>query len=175
IEAQLLMLASHNILNPQNGTPITLPSQDMVLGLYYLTKSKKSTPEEPVKGEGKAFYNAEEVIIAHNEGRLDLHANIRIKVDIRNKEGKMERKMIETTAGRVLFNQLVPKDNGFVNALLTKKSLREIIGQILKNTNIPQTVKFLDDIKTLGFRTAFRGGLSFNVNDLTIPEVKEKL
>jgi len=175
IEAQLLMLASHNILNPQNGTPITLPSQDMVLGLYYLTKSKKSTPEEPVKGEGKAFYNAEEVIIAHNEGRLDLHANIRIKVDIRNKDGQMERQMIETTAGRVLFNQLVPKDNGFVNALLTKKSLREIIGQILKNTNIPQTVKFLDDIKTLGFRTAFRGGLSFNVNDLTIPEVKERL
>jgi len=175
IEAQLLMLASHNILNPQNGTPITLPSQDMVLGLYYLTKSKKSTPEEPIKGEGKAFYSAEEVIIAHNEGRLDLHANIRIKVDIRNKEGQMERKMVETTAGRVLFNQLVPKDNGFVNALLTKKSLREIIGQILKNTNIPQTVKFLDDIKTLGFRTAFRGGLSFNVNDLTIPEVKEKL
>ncbi len=175
MEAQLLMLASHNILNPQNGTPITLPSQDMVLGLYYLTKGKKTNKEETIKGEGKAFYSAEEVIIAHNEGRVDLHAWIKVKVNIRNKEGQLENKLIETTVGRVLFNQFVPKDNGFVNALLTKKSLREIIGAILKNTNIPQTVKFLDDTKTLGFRTAFRGGLSFSINDLTIPEVKEQL
>lgn len=175
LEAQLLMLASHNILNPQNGTPITLPSQDMVLGLYYLTKGKKTMGDEIIKGEGKAFYSAEEVIIAHNEGRVDLHAWIKVKAVVRGKEGQLENKLIETTVGRVLFNQVVPKDNGYVNALLTKKSLREIIGAILKNTNIPQTVKFLDDIKTLGFRTAFRGGLSFNVNDLTIPDVKERL
>lgn len=175
LEAQLLMLASHNILNPQNGTPITLPSQDMVLGLYYLTKGKKSTQTETIKGEGKTFYNAEEVIIANNEGRLDLHAVIKVRVSVRGKDGELETRLIETTAGRVLFNQVVPKSHGFVNALLTKKSLREIIGSILKNTNIPQTVKFLDDIKTLGFRTAFRGGLSFNINDLTIPEVKGQL
>ncbi len=175
LEAQLLMLASHNILNPQNGTPITLPSQDMVLGLYYISKGKKSADGEIVKGEGKAFYSPEEVLIAHNEGRADLHAWIKVKVDVRNSEGKLENQLLETTVGRVIFNQFVPKDNGFVNALLTKKSLREIIGQILKNTGIPQTVQFLDDIKTLGFRTAFRGGLSFNIKDLTIPEVKEEL
>ncbi len=175
LEAQLLMLASHNILNPQNGTPITLPSQDMVLGLYYLTKGKKSIGDLVIKGEGKAFYSPEEVIIAHNEGRVDLHAWIKIKANMRNKDGNFEYKLIDTTVGRVLFNQVVPVENGYVNALLTKKSLREIIGGILKNTNIPITVKFLDDIKTLGFRTAFRGGLSFNVNDLTIPDVKERL
>jgi DNA-directed RNA polymerase subunit beta' len=175
MEAQLLMLASHNILNPQNGTPITLPSQDMVLGLYYLTKGKRTNETEFIKGEGKTFYSAEEVIIANNEGKADLHAWIRVKAWVRGKDGQLEYKLIETTVGRVLFNQFVPKDNGYVNALLTKKSLREIIGAILKNSNIPQTVKFLDDIKTLGFRTAFRGGLSFNINDLTIPEVKEKL
>ncbi|MGN6566523.1 MAG: DNA-directed RNA polymerase subunit beta', partial [Flavipsychrobacter sp.] len=175
LEAQLLMLASHNILNPQNGTPITLPSQDMVLGLYYITKAKKSTPEEPVKGEGKAFYSFEEVLIAYNEGRVDMHANIKVKADVRDKDGEIKRELIDTTVGRVIFNQFVPKENGYVNALLTKKSLREIIGQILKNTNIPKTVQFLDDIKTLGFRTAFRGGLSFNIADLTIPLVKEEL
>lgn len=175
LEAQLLMLASHNILNPQNGTPITLPSQDMVLGLYYISKGKKTQGDDVVKGEGKAFYSAEEVIIAHNEGRVDLHAWIRVKADVRSKDGQIERKLIDTTVGRVIFNQFVPKENGFVNALLTKKSLREIIGEILKNTNIPKTVQFLDDIKQLGFRTAFRGGLSFNINDLKIPEMKTEL
>ncbi|MES2479000.1 MAG: DNA-directed RNA polymerase subunit beta' [Bacteroidota bacterium] len=175
LEAQLLMLASHNILNPQNGTPITLPSQDMVLGLYYLTKGKKTTDTEIVKGEGKAFYSAEEVVIANNEGRADLHAWIKVKADVRQKDGSLKNELIETTVGRVIFNQFVPKTNGFVNALLTKKSLREIIGDILKNTNIPQTVAFLDDIKTLGFRTAFRGGLSFNIRDLTVPLIKEEL
>ncbi|RYD57980.1 MAG: DNA-directed RNA polymerase subunit beta' [Sphingobacteriales bacterium] len=175
LEAQLLMLASHNILNPQNGTPITLPSQDMVLGLYYISKGKKTMGDEIVKGEGKAFYSAEEVIIAHNEGRVDLHAWIRVKVDVRQKDGSLQRQLLETTVGRVMFNQHVPKENGFVNALLTKKSLREIIGDILKNTNIPKTVQFLDDIKQLGFRTAFRGGLSFNIRDLKVPDVKEEL
>ncbi len=175
LEAQLLMLSSHNILNPQNGTPITLPSQDMVLGLYYISKGKRSTETEKVKGEGKAFYSTEEVLIANNEGRADLHAFIKIKVNVRNADGTMEHKFIETTVGRVIFNQFVPKENGFVNQLLTKKSLREIIGSILKNTNIPKTVQFLDDIKTLGFRTAFRGGLSFNINDLTVPDIKQQL
>ena len=175
LEAQLLMLSSHNILNPQNGTPITLPSQDMVLGLYYITKGKKSTPEEKVKGEGKVFYNADEVIIAYNEKQIDLHANLKVKANWRNSDGTLTYKLIETTVGRVIFNQFVPKEVGFVNALLTKKNLREIIGDIIKWTSVPVTAKFLDDIKTLGYRMAFRGGLSFNINDLIIPQVKADL
>ncbi len=175
LEAQLLMLSSHNILNPQNGTPITLPSQDMVLGLYYITKGKKSTAEEKVKGEGKAFYSAEEVIIAFNEKMIDLHANIKVKTDVRSADGTLTKKLIDTTVGRVIFNQHVPKGVGFINALLTKKALREIIGDIIKWTSVPITAKFLDDIKTLGYRMAFRGGLSFNINDLIIPEIKQTL
>jgi DNA-directed RNA polymerase subunit beta' len=175
LEAQLLMLSSHNILNPQNGTPITLPSQDMVLGLYYITKGKKSTPTEKVKGEGKAFYSPEEVIIAYNENQVDLHAYIKVKVNVRNENDVLEKKLLETTVGRVLFNQFTPVEVGFVNQLLTKKSLREIIGNIIKWTNVPKTAKFLDDIKTLGFRMAFRGGLSFSINDLIIPDTKEEL
>lgn len=175
LEAQLLMLSSHNILNPQNGTPITLPSQDMVLGLYYITKGKKSTEAEKVKGEGKAFYSQEEVIIAYNEGQLDLHAHIRVRAEVRAADGTISTKLIETTVGRVIFNQFVPKGVGFINALLTKKSLREIIGEIINWTNVPITAKFLDDIKTLGYRMAFRGGLSFSINDLIIPEVKQEL
>jgi DNA-directed RNA polymerase subunit beta' len=175
LEAQLLMLSSHNILNPQNGTPITLPSQDMVLGLYYITKGKKTIGDDIVKGEGKAFYSADEVIIAYNEKQIDLHANIRVKANFRNPDGSLTFKLIETTVGRVIFNQFVPKEVGFVNALLTKKALREIIGDIIKWTNVPVTARFLDDIKTLGFRMAFRGGLSFNINDLIIPAVKEEL
>ncbi len=175
LETQLLMLASHNILNPQNGTPITLPSQDMVLGLYYITKGKKTTATESVRGEGKFFYSSEEVIIAYNEGVVDLHAWIKVKTNIRNADGLLEHKLIETTVGRVLFNQYVPAEVGFVNALLTKKNLREIIGDIIRITNIPKTAKFLDDIKQLGFRTAFQGGLSFNINDLIIPDIKEEL
>src|SRR4051812_33139018 len=150
LEAQLLMLASHNILNPQNGQPITLPSQDMVLGLYYITKGKKSTEAQRVRGEGKSFYSPEEVIIAYNEKQIDLHAFIKVKTTVRisNPNGDtLETKPLETTVGRVLFNQFVPVEVGFVNALLTKKSLREIIGNIIKWTNIPKTVKFLDDIK----------------------------
>lgn len=175
LEAQILMLASHNILNPQNGTPIALPSQDMVLGLYYLTKGRKSTEERKMKGEGMTFYNPEEVIIAYNEGRLDKHAYIKVRVPIRNKAGELEKKLIETTVGLVLFNQIVPKSHGYVNELLTKKSLREIIGKILKNTSIPETVAFLDDIKDLGFEAAYKGGLSFSLNDLIIPNIKEEL
>ncbi|MFN7199671.1 MAG: DNA-directed RNA polymerase subunit beta', partial [Bacteroidota bacterium] len=175
LEAQLLMLASHNILNPQNGTPITLPSQDMVLGLYYITKGKRTTDKEKMKGEGKAFYSSEEVIIAYNEGKIDLHSWIKVKANVRSESGQLEKKLIETTVGRVLFNQHVPAEVGFVNALLTKKNLREIIGDIINITNVPKTAKFLDDIKQLGFRTAFKGGLSFNINDLIIPDVKEEL
>ncbi len=175
LEAQLLMLASHNILNPQNGTPITLPSQDMVLGLYYITKGKRTTDTEIVRGEGKAFYSAEEVIIAYNEKVVDMHAWIKVKTNIRNADGLLEHKLIETTVGRVIFNQHVPAEVGFVNTLLTKKNLREIIGDIIKITNVPKTAKFLDDIKTLGFRTAFQGGLSFSINDLIIPDTKEEM
>ncbi len=175
LEAQLLMLSSHNILNPQNGTPITLPSQDMVLGLYYITKGKKTMGDDIVKGEGKAFYSSDEVIIAYNEKQIDLHANIRVRANFRNPDGTLTYKLIETTVGRVIFNQFVPKEVGFVNALLTKKALREIIGDIIKWTSVPITARFLDDIKTLGFRMAFRGGLSFNINDLIIPVVKEEL
>ena len=174
LEAQLLMLSSHNILNPQNGTPITLPSQDMVLGLYYITKGKKSMGDLVVRGEGKAFYNLDEVIIAYNEDKIDLHANIRVKTNIRE-NGVLVNKLIETTVGRVLFNQHTPIAVGFVNQLLTKKSLREIIGDIIKITDVPTTAKFLDEIKTLGFKMAFRGGLSFNVNDLVVPETRQAL
>ena len=175
LEAQLLMLASHNILNPQNGTPITLPSQDMVLGLYYISKGKKSTDREKVRGEGKAFYSEEEVLIAYNEGVVDLHAWIKVKTNVREEDGLLTHKLIDTTVGRVIFNQHVPREVGFVNALLTKKNLREIIGDIISITNVPKTAKFLDDIKQLGFRTAFQGGLSFSINDLIIPEIKNEL
>src|SRR5690349_5943724 len=174
LEAQLLMLSSHNILNPQNGTPITLPSQDMVLGLYYITKGKKSVDGEVVKGEGKTFYNLDEVMIAYNEGIVDLHAHIKVKADVREK-GQLVKKLIETTVGRVMFNQFVPKEVGFINALLTKKNLREIIGDIIKITDVPKSAKFLDDIKTLGFRMAFKGGLSFSVNDLIVPDVRNEM
>ncbi|MEO6288927.1 MAG: DNA-directed RNA polymerase subunit beta', partial [Ginsengibacter sp.] len=175
LEAQMLMLSSHNILNPQNGTPITLPSQDMVLGLYYITKGRRSTPELKVRGEDKSFYSSEEVIIAYNEQRIDLHAHVKVKVEVRNNDGSFEKKLIETTVGRVIFNQHVPKGAGYINALLTKKALREIIGDIIKWTNIPSTARFLDDIKQLGFRMAFKGGLSFNINDLIIPDTKQEM
>jgi DNA-directed RNA polymerase subunit beta' len=175
LEAQLLVLSSHNILNPQNGTAITLPSQDMVLVLYYITKGKKSTETDPVKGEGKVFYSMDDVIIAYNEKRVDLHAHIKLRTKIRNAEGVLEKKIIETTVGRVLFNQYVPEEVGYINTLLTKKSLREIMGNIIKITNVPKIAKFLDDIKTLGFRMAFKGGLSFSINDLLVPDVREEL
>ena len=175
LEAQLLLLASHNILNPQNGTPVTLPSQDMVLGLYYITKGKKSTETEIVRGEGKVFYNQQEVTIAYNEGKIDLHANIKVKTNVREKNGTLVNKLVETTVGRVLFNEFVPEQVGFINALLTKKSLRDIIGEIINITNVATAAKFLDDIKQLGFRMAFRGGLSFSINDLIIPDTRNEL
>ncbi|HNV95135.1 MAG TPA: DNA-directed RNA polymerase subunit beta' [Bacteroidales bacterium] len=174
LEAQLLMLASHNILNPSNGAPITVPSQDMVLGLYYITKPAKSTEGFTVKGEGYTFYSPEEVIIAYNEGKLDLHAVIKVKVnDVVN--GKSVHHIVETTVGRVLFNEVVPKEVGFINELLTKKSLRDIISRVLKVVGIAKTAKFLDDIKNMGYYMAFKGGLSFNLEDVIVPAEKEKL
>jgi DNA-directed RNA polymerase subunit beta' len=172
LEAQLLMLASHNILNPANGTPVTLPSQDMVLGLYYITKDKVSTKENIVKGEGMTFYSPEEVIIANNEGVLDIHAKIKVKTKDLVK-GELVDTMIETSTGKVIFNELVPEEVGFVNELLTKKNLRDIIGNILKISGTSRTVQFLDDIKTLGYDMAFKGGLSFNLDDIMIPAEKE--
>ena len=175
LEAQILMLAAHNILNPSNGAPVAVPSQDMVLGLYYLTKSKRNLPTDPVKGEGMVFYNAEEVTIAYNEKRVDLHAIIKIKVDNAVENENLVSKVIETSVGRVIFNQVVPKEVGYINELLTKKSLRDIIGYVLKKTGMAKTAKFLDDIKELGFKTAFRGGLSFNLGDIQTPDDKSKL
>jgi DNA-directed RNA polymerase subunit beta' len=174
LEAQLLMLASHNILNPANGAPITVPSQDMVLGLYYITKARKGTPDRPVNGEGLTFYSPEEVTIAHNEKKVDLHAVINVKVtDYEN--GEKVEKVIETTVGRVIFNELVPDGVGFINELLTKKSLRQIISSVLKVTGTAVTSHFLDDIKDLGYHMAFRGGLSFNIDDVIVPDKKEEL
>ncbi|MCB2220202.1 MAG: DNA-directed RNA polymerase subunit beta' [Bacteroidetes bacterium] len=174
LEAQMLMLASHNILNPANGAPITVPSQDMVLGLYYMTKARKNSPEKEIKGEGKTFYGAEEVIIAYNEKRVDLHAVINCKVKVIENDQLVD-KVIETTAGRVLFNEVVPEGIGFINQLLTKKALRDIISNVLKITGTAETADFLDNIKNLGFTMAYEGGLSFNLGDVVIPEVKEVL
>jgi len=175
LEAQVLMLASHNILNPANGTPITVPSQDMVLGLYYITKGRKTDADRVIKGEGLTFYSAEEVIIAYNERKLDLHAFIKVKAFVKERDGQILNKIIETTVGRVLFNQHVPVEVGYINELLTKKSLRDIIGEVVKNTGMARAAQFLDDIKELGFKMAFQGGLSFNLKDINIPAEKVTL
>jgi DNA-directed RNA polymerase subunit beta' len=175
LEAQLLMLASHNILNPANGAPIAVPSQDMVLGIYYITKGKKSNDNLIVKGEGSTFYSPEEVIIAYNEGKLDLHAHIKVKTYDLNKKGVTEIKLIETTCGRVLFNERVPREVGFINDVMTKKALRDIIGEVLKVSGTSRSAQFLDDIKELGYEMAFKGGLSFNLDDIIIPKEKEEL
>ena len=172
LESQLLMLASHNILNPANGSPITVPSQDMVLGLYYMTKQKVSTDETQVIGEGLTFYSPEEVVIAYNENKVDLNATIKVKTKDLDSENKLVDKIIDTTVGRVLFNEKVPERAGFINEVLTKKSLRDIIGDILKITSVPETAEFLDEIKTLGYKFAFQGGLSFSLGDIIIPNEK---
>ncbi len=172
MEAQMLMLASHNILNPANGAPITVPSQDMVLGLYYITKPLKSTPEMKVAGEGMTFYSPEEVIIAYNEKKVHLNATIRCKVNL-NGDGKEE--LIETTVGRIIFNQVVPSNYGYINKLLTKKALRGIIASVLAKCGNAATVKFLDDIMGLGYRMAFVGGLSFSLGDVLVPQQKATL
>ncbi|MCH7398675.1 DNA-directed RNA polymerase subunit beta' [Belliella sp. DSM 107340] len=175
LEASTLMLSSHNILNPANGAPITVPSQDMVLGLYYVTKGKKSTPEEIVLGEGQTFYGEEEVIIAMNEGRVSQHAFVKCKVKVREDNGDIVEKIIETVAGRLIFNQFVPEEVGYVNELLTKKKLQQIIAEVVKICGIARTAQFLDDIKHLGFQMAYTGGLSMGLNDVIIPDEKDPL
>ncbi len=175
LEAQILMLASHNILNPANGSPVTVPSQDMVLGLYYMTKARSSSSDHKVTGEGLTFYSVEEVHIAYNEKRVDLNATIKIRAKDLNKEGTLEYQIINTTVGRVLFNEVVPENAGFFNEVLTKKNLREIIGKILKVSGVPETADFLDKIKSMGYGFAFKGGLSFSLGDIIIPPEKQPL
>ena len=170
LEAQLLMLGSHNVLNPANGAPITVPSQDMVLGLYYITK-----PRPNVKGSGLKFYGPEEAIIAYNEGRVDIHANVKCRVRDIDENGQPIVHIVDTTVGRILVNQVVPEEVGFVNELLTKKSLRDIISVVMKKAGADKVAKFLDDIKNLGYQMAFRGGLSFNLDAVIIPDSKEQL
>ena len=171
LEASVLMLSSHNILNPANGAPITVPSQDMVLGLYYLTKGRKGE-----KGEGKTFYAPEEVVIAYNEGKLSKHAIIKVRVHSKDKKsGLISRKIVETVAGRVIFNQVMPEEVGFVDELLTKKKLQTIIADVYKYAGLAKTAKFLDEIKELGFQMAYKGGLSMGLGDVKVPEEKQKL
>ncbi|MEG1794520.1 MAG: DNA-directed RNA polymerase subunit beta' [Rikenellaceae bacterium] len=166
LEAQILMLGAHNILNPANGAPITVPSQDMVLGLYYMTKIRKGD-----LGEGLIFYSSEEAIIAYNEKRVGLHAQVKIRIT----DTKGERKLLDTTLGRILFNLCRPEQVEFINEVLTKKSLRDIIGVVMKLTGGARTSQFLDDIKSLGYNMAFKGGLSFNLDAIIIPKEKETL
>jgi len=170
LEAQVLLLSSHNMLNPQDGSPITLPSQDMVLGLYYLTKERSR--DESIKLS--TFYSPEEVIIAFNEGQVDLHQAIKVRARVENEEGEMIIDIIETTVGRVIFNEAVPESIPFINDLLTKRNLKRIIGDIITRTNFNVTATLLDEIKTLGFYWSFKGGLSFNLGDLINPTIKEQ-
>ena len=170
LEAQLLMLAPHNMLNPQDGSPVTLPSQDMVLGLYYLTKERVT--EKVVKES--VFYSAEEVIISFNEGKISLHDPIKVKARAEDENGEMVQKIVKTTVGRVIFNEAVPQSVPYVNELMTKKHLKQYIGEIIQRTNFAVTAKFLDDIKDMGFYWAFKAGLSFNLGDLITPSIKAK-
>ncbi|MBP8849267.1 MAG: DNA-directed RNA polymerase subunit beta' [Breznakibacter sp.] len=170
LEAQILMLASQNILNPANGAPITVPSQDMVLGLYYMTKPRKGAI-----GEGFKFYSPEEVKIAYNEKRVELHAIVQVKTTDIDAKGEIITRMVESSVGRILFNEFVPNEVGFIDELLTKKALRDIIGRIQKRCGTPRTAAFLDDIKNLGYKMAFEGGLSFNLSDVIIPAEKETI
>ena len=171
LEAQMLMLGAHNILNPANGAPITVPSQDMVLGLYYITKLRPGDP-----GEGTIFYGPEEAQIAYNEGKVTLHAPVTVMVDDVDAEGNPIRHLMENTSvGRVLFNEYVPKEIGYVNEIISKKSLRTIIARVIKRCGIPRSAQFLDDIKNLGYYMAFRGGLSFNLGDVIIPAEKQEI
>jgi DNA-directed RNA polymerase subunit beta' len=170
LEAQMLMLASHNILNPANGAPITVPSQDMVLGLYYITKLRTGA-----KGEGLTFYGPEEALIAYNEGKVDIHALVKVIVKDLDENGNIVDVMLETSVGRVIVNEIVPPEVGYVNTIISKKSLRDIISDVIKSCGVARAADFLDGIKDLGYRMAFQGGLSFNLGDIIIPEEKEKL
>ena len=170
LEAQILMLQSHNILNPANGAPITVPSQDMVLGLYYITKIRPGA-----KGEGLTFYGPEEAIIAHNEGKCDLHALVKVIVKDLDENGQLVDKMVETSVGRVIVNGIIPEAVGFVNKVISKKSLRDIIADVIKTVGFGEACAFLDGIKNLGYRMAYLAGLSFNLDDIIIPEAKKAL
>ena len=170
LEAQILMLQSHNILNPANGAPITVPSQDMVLGLYYITKIRPGA-----KGEGLTFYGPEEAIIAHNEGKCDLHAQVKVIVKDLDENGKLVDKMVETSVGRVIVNGIIPEEVGFINTVISKKSLRDIIANVIKQVGFARACEFLDGIKNLGYRMAYLAGLSFNLDDIIIPKEKEEL
>ena len=170
LEAQMLMLQSHNILNPANGAPITVPSQDMVLGLYYITKLRPGT-----KGEGLTFYGPEEAIIAYNERRVEIHAPVKVIVDDLDENGALVKKMVETSVGRVIVNEIVPKEIGFVNTVISKKSLRDIIARVIKGVGMARACDFLDGIKNLGYRMAYEGGLSFNLDDIIIPKEKAEI
>ncbi len=174
LEAQLLMLGSQNILNPANGSPITVPSQDMVLGLYFMTKEGHSTEDHKILGEGLAFYSPEEAEIAYNEGRASLNAKVRCRLPVLE-NGELVTKLIQTTVGRIIFNQIVPKQVGYIDELLTKKSLRNVISRILAKTDFPTTVKFLDEMKNLGYANAFKGGLSFSLGDIVVPAEKKAM
>ena len=170
LEAQILMLQSHNILNPANGAPITVPSQDMVLGLYYITKIRPGA-----KGEGLTFYGPEEAIIAHNEGKCDLHAQVKVVVKDLDENGNLVSKMVETSVGRVIVNGIIPEEVGFVNKVISKKSLRDIIADVIKSVGFARACEFLDGIKNLGYRMAYLAGLSFNLDDIIIPPEKAEL
>ena len=170
LEAQMLMLQSHNILNPANGAPITVPAQDMVLGLYYITKLRKGA-----KGEGLTFYGPEEALIAYNEGKVDIHAPVKVIVDDLDENGNIVKIMRETSVGRVIFNEIVPVEAGFINTIISKKSLRDIISDVIKKVGVARAADFLDGIKNLGYYLAFKGGLSFNLGDIIIPKEKEEL
>ena len=167
LEAQILMLQSHNILNPANGAPITVPSQDMVLGLYYITKKRPGA-----KGEGLTFYGPEEAVIANNEGKCDLHAPVKVMVDD-IVDGKRVRHMVDTTVGRVIVNGIVPDEVGFFNDVISKKTLRGMIADVIKNVGMARACDFLDGIKNLGYRMAYEAGLSFNLDDIIVPPEKE--
>ena len=170
LEAQLLMLQSHNILNPANGAPITVPSQDMVLGLYYISKIRPGA-----KGEGLSFYGSEEAIIAHNEGKCDLHALVKVVVDDRDENGKPYKHTVETSVGRVIVNGIIPEQVGYVNKEISKKSLRDIIADVINHVGFAEACEFLDGIKNLGYRMAYEAGLSFNLDDIIIPKEKAEL
>ena len=170
LEAQILMLQSHNILNPANGAPITVPSQDMVLGLYYITKLRPGA-----MGEGLTFYGPEEAIIAYNEKKVDIHAPIKVIVDDKMEDGTIGKKMVETSVGRIIVNEVVPTEVGFFNETISKKNLRSIITDVIKTVGVARACTFLDGIKNLGYKMAYEGGLSFNLGDIIIPEEKKAL
>ena len=170
LEAQMLMLQSHNILNPANGAPITVPEQDMVLGLYYITKLRAGA-----KGEGLTFYGPEEALIAYNEGKVDIHAPVKVIVKDVDENGNIVDVMRETSVGRVIVNEIVPPEAGYINTIISKKSLRDIISDVIKVCGVAKAADFLDGIKNLGYQMAFKGGLSFNLGDIIIPKEKETL